>query len=136
MVGITQYTLKQKPGFIQLFGIRQTGARQCFYEPKRTHVESAFLSWEPINAGLRRIAINKAVADEATLAGIFEDGSYGAEHPRIGRRQEDERHDKERSIQVLTSVKLCKCVAFLVPALGHYFLVDTVPLSRPFCAIG
>src|ERR1700684_3365677 len=137
MVGITQYTLKQKPGLIQLFGIRQTGASQRLYEPKRTHVESAFLSWEPINAGLRRIAIHKAVADEATLAGIFEDGSYGAEHPRIGRRhEEDERHDKERSIQVLTAVKLCKRVAFLVPALGHHFFIDTVPLACPFCAIG
>jgi hypothetical protein len=27
-------------------------------------------------------------------------------------------------------------VAFLVPALGHHFFVDTVALARPFCAIG
>src|ERR1700693_3932264 len=106
MVGVTQNTLKQKPGLIQLFGIRQTGASQRLYEPKRTHVESAFLSWEPINAGLRRIAIHKAVADEATLAGIFEDGSYGAEHPRVGRgHEEDERHAQEPKNQGLTGVK-------------------------------
>src|SRR6202043_1770308 len=137
MIGITQHTFKQQPSLIQLFGICQTCTRQGLHEPKRAHVESAFLSRKPIDAGLRRIAIDKAVADEATLAGIFEDGSYGVEHPRIGRRhEEDERHDKERSIQVLTAVKLCKRVAFLAPALGHYFFVDTVPLSHPFRAIG
>jgi hypothetical protein len=60
----------------------------------------------------------------------------GADHPRIsGSHEEDEWHDTERDIQVLTAVKLCKRFAFLVPAMGHYFFVDTVPLSRPFRAI-
>src|ERR1700730_15338205 len=137
MVGITQHTLKQKPGLIQLFGIRQTGARQGFHQPKRAHVESAFLSLKSINAGLRRITIDKAVPDETSISRILEDGVYCADHPRIsGRHEENEWHDKERGIQVLTAVKLCKRFALLVPALGHYFFVDTVPLSRPFRAIG
>src|ERR1700730_10973739 len=137
MVGITQHALKQKPGLIQLFGIRQTGARQRFHQPERAHVESAFLSRKSINAGLRRIAIDKAVADETAISRILEDGVYRADHPRIsGRHEEDKWHDKERGIKVLTAVKLCERFALLVPALGHYFFVDTVPLSRPFRAIG
>src|SRR5450432_34838 len=137
MIGITQHTFEQQPGLIQLFGICQTCARQCLYEPKRTHVESAFLSWEPINAGLRRIAIDKAIADETSISRILEDGIYCADHPWIsGRHEENKWHDKERGIQVLTAVKLCKRFALLVPALGHYLFVDTVPLSRPFRAIG
>src|SRR6202140_324850 len=124
MVGITQYTLKQKPGLIQLFGIRQTGASQRFHQPKRAHVESAFLSRKSINAGLRRIAIHKAIADETSISRILEDGVYGADHSRIGGcHEEDERHDKERRIQVLTAVKLRKGVAFLVPASGHHLFV-------------
>src|SRR6202165_6249065 len=100
MVGITQYTLKQKPGLIQLFGICQTCARQRLHQPKRTHVESAFLSWESVNPGLRRITMHKAVADEASIARTFKDSVYGAEHPRIGRSHEaDERHNKR--VQVL-----------------------------------
>src|ERR1700694_602398 len=118
MVGITQYTLKQKPGLIQLFGIRQTGASQRFHQPKRAHVESAFLSRKSITR-------------------ILEDGVYCADHPWIsGRHEENKWHDKERGIQVPTAVKLCKRFALLVPALGHYFFVNTVPLSRPFRAIG
>src|SRR6202047_5233442 len=137
MVGITQYTLKQKPGLIQLFGIRQTGAGQRFHQPKRAHVESAFLSRKSINPGLRRIAIDKAIADETSFSRILEDGVYCAEHPRIGwSHEEDERHNKERRVQVLAAVKLGKRFALVVPALGHYFFVDTVPLSRPFRAIG
>src|SRR6202049_4980811 len=136
MVGITQHTLKQKPGLIQLFDIRQTGPGQRFHQPKRAHVESAFFSRKSINAGLRRIAIDKAVADQTSISRILEDGVYGADHPRIsGRHEENQWHDKERGIQVLTAVKLCKRLALLVPALGHYFFIDTVPLSRPFRAI-
>src|SRR6202158_3644679 len=114
MIGITQHAFKQQPGLIQLFGICQTCAGQRLYEPEGAHIECAFLAWKSVNAGLRRIAIYKAIADQAPKAGIFEDGAYGAQHPWIGRRhEEDERHDKERGIQVLTTVKLRKRVAFL-----------------------
>src|ERR1700687_2390559 len=117
MIGIPQYTFKQQPGFIQLFGECQTRARQRLHKPKRTHVESAFLSRKSINAGLRRIAIDKAVADETSISRILEDGVYCADHPRIGgRHEEHERHDKERGIQILTAVELRKRAAFLVPA--------------------
>src|ERR1700686_3436633 len=137
MVGITQYTLKQKPGLIQLFGIRKTGASQRLYEPKRAHVESAFLSRKSINPGLRRIAIDKAIADETSISRILEDGVYGADHPRIGwSHEEDERHNKERRVQVLTAVKLGKRFALVVPALSHHFFVDTVPFAHPLCAVG
>src|ERR1700732_1395907 len=121
MVGITQYTLKQKPGLIQLFGIRQTGAGQRFHQPKRAHVESAFLSRKSINAGLRRIAIDKAVADETAISRILAGGVYRADpHGLSGRHEQDEWRDKERGIQVLTAIKLCERFALLVPALGHY----------------
>src|SRR6202140_5268897 len=137
MVGITQYTLKQKPRLIQLFGIPQTGASQRFHQPKRTHVESAFLSRKSINPGLRRIAIDKAIADETSISRILEDGIYCADHPWIsGRHEENKWHDKERGIQVLTAVKLCKRFALLVPALSHHFFVDTVPFAHPLCAVG
>lgn len=85
MIGVPQHPFKEQPGLIQLFGKSQTRTRQRLYEPKRTQIEGAFLSREPVNAGLRRIAIYQAVADEAAMAGIFEDGADGAEHPRIVR---------------------------------------------------
>src|ERR1700675_2970152 len=81
--------------------------------------------------------MHKAVADEASMARTLKDRVYGAEHPRIGwSHEEDERHNKERRVQVLAAVKLGKRFALVVPALSHYFFVDTVPLSRPFRAIG
>ena len=43
---------------------------------------------------------------------------------------------KEGRVQVLTTVKLCKWFALLVPAQGHYFFVDAVPLADPLCAVG
>src|ERR1700676_1304423 len=81
--------------------------------------------------------MHEAVADEASMARTFKDSVYGAEHPRIGRsHEEDERHNKERRVQVIAAVKLGKRFALFVPALTHHFFVDTVPLSRPFRAIG
>src|ERR1700683_3555525 len=137
MIGITQYPFKEQPCLIQLFGNRQTRACERLYEPKRAHVESAFLAWESVNAGLRRITIYKAVANETSVPRILEDGVYGAEHPRIGRSHEEhERHDKERRVQVLAAIILGKRVAFLVPALGHHFFVDTVPFAHPLCSVG
>src|SRR5882762_2309540 len=122
---------------IQFFGICLTRSRQRLYEPKRAHVESPFLAWQTVNTGLRRIAIHQAVTNETSMAGTFKDSVYGAEHPRIGRSHEEhERHNKERSVQVLASVKLCKRLALLVPALGHYFFVNTVPFAHPLCAVG
>jgi hypothetical protein len=72
-----------QPGFVQLFRESHTRARERLHEPKRTHIESAFFSRESVNAGLRRIAIYEAVADEAPAAWTFEDGTYGTEHPWI-----------------------------------------------------
>src|ERR1035438_320213 len=107
MIGITQHTFKQQSGLIELFGICQTCARQRLHQPKGAHVKSAFLSWESVNPGLRRITMHKAVADEASMARTFKDSVYGAEHPRIGwSHEEDERHNKERRVQVLAAVKL------------------------------
>src|SRR6266404_4898846 len=109
MIRIAQHSFKQQPGLIQLFGIRLTGARQRLYKPKRAHVESAFLAGKAVNTGARRIAMYKAVADKAPVAGTFKNRVYRAEHPRIGRRhEEDEGHNQERRVQVLTAVKLCE----------------------------
>src|ERR1035438_4375152 len=115
MISIAQHTFKQQPGLVKLFRKCLAGAGQRLHQPKGAHVESALLAWKPVDAGLRRITIYKAVADETSVPRILENGAYGAEHPRIGRRhEEDERHDKERRIQILTAVKLCKRVAFFV----------------------
>src|SRR2546430_5127372 len=136
MIGIAQHAFKQQPGLVQLFGIRLTCPCQRFYEPKGAHVESAFLARKSVDAGLRRISIDKAVTEESAIARILENGAYGAEHPRIGRsHEEDQRHDQKRCIQVLTAVKLGKGAALLVPSFGHYFLVDVVSLAHPLGAI-
>src|SRR6202051_1411595 len=137
MIGITQHAFKQQSSVIQFFGICQTCARQRLYEPKGAHVKSAFLSWESVNPGLRRITMHKAVADEASMARTFKDSVYGAEHPRIGWSHEEEHGpNKERRVQVLAAVKLGKGFALVVPALSHHFFVDTVPFAHPLCAVG
>src|SRR5882762_8774707 len=115
MIGIAQHPFKQQPGLIQLFGKYLAGAGQRLYQPERTHVEGAFLARKSVDAGLRRITIYKAVADESAIPRILENGAYGAEHPRIGRsHEEDQRHDQKRCVQVLTAVKLREGAAFLV----------------------
>src|SRR5258706_3279603 len=137
MIGIAQHTFKQQPGVIQFFGICLTCSRQRLDEPKRAHVESPFLARQSVDIAVPRIAMHKAVADETSMAGTCKDSVYGAEHPRISRSHEEhERHNKERRVQVLAAVKLRKRVALLVPALGHYFFVDTIPFAYPLSAVG
>src|ERR1700688_2807563 len=109
VIGIAKHTFKQHPGLIQLFGIRQAGARQRLYKPKGAHIESTFFARKAVNTGLWRIAAHQAVGDKAALTGTFKDCVYCAEHPRISRgHEEDERHNKERRVQVITAVKLGK----------------------------
>jgi hypothetical protein len=77
---------------------------------------------------LRRIAIYKAVADQAPVTRIFEDGACGAEPPRIVRSlEEDQRHDQNRRTD---AVLLGKRMAFLVPSSGHHLFVDAVTLAH------
>src|ERR1700693_4665232 len=81
--------------------------------------------------------MHKAVADEASMARTFKDSVYGAENPRMGwSHEEDERHNKERRVQVLAAVKLGKRFALVVPALSHHFFVDTIPFAHPLCVVG
>src|SRR5450755_69875 len=137
VVGVAQHTFKQQPGFVQLFRDSHTRASERLHEPKRTHVESTLRSWKSINAGLRRITIDKAVTDKTSIPRILANRVYGADHPRIGgSHKEDQRHNKERRIQVFAAVKLRKCVAFLVPAFSHDFFIDSVPLPQPLSAVG
>src|ERR1700682_2051222 len=80
--------------------------------------------------------MHKAVADEASMARTFKDSVEGSGHPRIGwSHEEDERHNKERRVQVLAAVKLGKRFALVVPALSHHFFVDTVPFEHHVCAL-
>src|SRR5580693_8270610 len=112
---------------IQLFGVRLTGARQRLYQPKRAHVEGAFLARESVNAGLRRITIYEGVADEASIPRMLEDCVYRAEHPRICRSHEEHQwHYQKRCIQILTAVKLGKGMALFIPASGHDLFIDAV----------
>src|ERR1700688_688175 len=137
VVGVAEHTFKQQPGFLQLSRGSHTRASERLYEPKRTHVESTLRSWKSVNAGLRRITIDEAVTHKASILRILADRVYGADHPRIsGRHEEDERHNKERRVQVFAAVKLSKCVAFLVPAFSHHFFIDSVPLPQPLSAVG
>src|SRR5207244_3089848 len=124
MIGVAQYTFKQQPGMIQFFSICLTCSCQRLDEPKRAHVESPFLARQSVDTALRRIAIHQAVTYETSTARTFKHSVYRAEHPRIGRSHEEhERHDKERRVQVVAAIKLRKCLAFLVPPLGHHFFV-------------
>jgi len=68
MIGIAQHPLKQQPGLIEFFGKCLAGAGQRLYQPERAHVESAFLARQSVDAGLRRIAIYQAIAEEAPVA--------------------------------------------------------------------
>src|SRR5579864_2206570 len=67
MIGISQHTLKQQPCLIQLFRKGLTGTGQRFYQPKRTHIESAFFAWKPVNPRLWWIAIDKTIANKAEI---------------------------------------------------------------------
>src|SRR5450755_1550241 len=137
VVGVAQHAFKQQPGFVQLFRDSHTRASECLYEPKRTHVESTLRSRKSVNACLRRITIDKAVTHKTSVLRILADRAYGADHPRIGRsHKEDQRHNKERRVQVFAAVTLRKCVAFLIPAFSHHFLIDFVPLPQPLSAVG
>src|ERR1700719_1026157 len=136
MIGVAQHTFKQQPGFLQLFRDSQTRASERLYEPKRTHIESTFRSWKSVNAGLRRIAIDETVTDETSVLRILSDSVYCADHPRISwRHEKNERHNKERRVQIFTAVKLCKCVALLVPAFSHHFFIDSVPFPQPLSSV-
>src|ERR1700693_4544286 len=137
VVGVAQHTFKQQPGFLQLFRGSHTRASERLYEPKRTHIESSLRTRKSINAGLRRIAIDEAVADKTSIPRILADPVYSADHPRIGwRHEKNERHNKERRVQVFAAVKLRKCLSSLVPAFRHHFLIDSVPLPQPLSAVG
>src|SRR5207245_9242799 len=126
---ITDHTFKQQPCLIQLVVIRLTGARQHFNKPKGAHVESTFFTRESINTGMWRIAMHEAVADKPPLTGIFKDSVQRLEHPRVGWGHEKEkRNNKERRMQVLTAVKLCKCFALFVTDLDQYFFEDVLHL--------
>src|SRR5215470_14695358 len=117
MVGITQHTLEEQHGLIQLFWIRLTCARQRLNEPERAHVECAFLARESINTGVGRVAVHKTVADKATLAGALENRIYRAEHPGIVRsHKENQRHNQKGGIQVVAPIELCKRASLFVPA--------------------
>src|ERR1700722_8253990 len=128
MVGITQHSFKQQLGFVQLSRYSRTRASERFYKPKRTHIKSTLRSRESVNARLRRVAIYETVTDKTSISRILADRVYGADHPRIGgSHKEDQRHNKERRIQVFATVELGKCVAFLAPAFRHHFFIDFVP---------
>src|SRR5262245_59427202 len=83
MVGIAQHAFEQEPRLIKLLRYGLTRASQRFYEPERAHVKRAFLARKPVNTGLRRVTVHKAVADQTTVARAFEHGRNGAQHPRI-----------------------------------------------------
>ena len=68
MIGIAQHPFKQQPGLIQFFGKCLACAGQGLYQPKRAHVESAFLARQSVDAGLWRIAIYQAVAERVRRA--------------------------------------------------------------------
>src|ERR1700722_14891345 len=137
VVGVAEHTFKQQPGFLQLFRSSHPRASERLYEPKRTHIESTLRSRKAVNARLRRITIDEAVTDETSVLRILADRVYGADHPRIGwSHKEDQRHNKERRVQVLAAVKLRKCLAFLVPAFSHHFFIDSVPFPQPLGAVG
>jgi hypothetical protein len=68
MIRIAKHPLKEQPGLIQPFGIRQACACQRFHKPKGTH--GTFLARESVNSGIRRIAMHEAVADKAPRLGL------------------------------------------------------------------
>src|SRR5262245_42142715 len=102
MVGITQHAFEEQHGLIEFFWIGLTRVRQRLYEPEGAHVERLFLARKSIDTGVRRVAVHKTVADEATLAGALEDRIYCAKHAGIIRgHKENQRHDKQGGIQVV-----------------------------------
>src|SRR6266508_3059413 len=121
---------------MELFRDSLTRPRQRLREPEGAHVEGALLARKSVNPRLRRIAVHEAVTDETAAAWLLKDSSYRAEHPRIVRgHEENQRHDQKRGIQVLAPVELGKGATLLVPAAGHHFLVDAIPLVDPLRAI-
>src|SRR5262245_30553151 len=68
MVGVTQHAFEQEPRLIELLRYGLTRAGQRFHKPEGAHVERALLARKPVNAGLCRVAVHEAVADETTLA--------------------------------------------------------------------
>ena len=76
MIGIAQHSFEQQPGLIEFFGMRLACACQRFYQPEGTHVKRAFFPRKTVNVVLRRIAINKIVADEAAVPRVLKDGIY------------------------------------------------------------
>ena len=74
--------------------VAASGARQRLYQPKGAHVESTFLARQTVNTGLRRIAIDKAVADETSIPRILEEAFMVLIIRGIGRsHKEDQRHN-------------------------------------------
>src|SRR5713226_8776600 len=59
VIGVSQHALEDQSCLIQFFGDFLARPRQRFDEPERTHIKCAFLARKPINAGIRRIAVNQ-----------------------------------------------------------------------------
>src|SRR5215468_9646722 len=132
MVGIAQHTFEEQHGLIQFFWIGLTCACQRLHKPEGAHVERALLARKSIDTGVRGIAVYETVADEATLAGAFEDRIYRADHAGIvWSHKENQRHYQKGSIQVFAPIELRKRATLFVPATRHDLLVNAIALLYP-----
>src|SRR5580704_19042116 len=85
MVGVIDHAFKEQAGFVEPLRICLAGACERFDQPKGAHVERALFTREAIDAGLWRIAVDKAVADEAAIARVFQNRLDGRNHSWVGR---------------------------------------------------
>src|SRR4051794_38854282 len=73
MIGITEHSFEHNPGLVEFFRTSLTRACQRLHKPEGTHVECALLTRKSVNAGLRRITVDQAIANETTLTWVLED---------------------------------------------------------------
>src|SRR5579863_6297371 len=136
MVGVIQHAFKEQAGFVEPIGVGLPRARERFDKPEGAHVECAFLAWQAIDAGLWGIAVDKAVADEAAVARIFQDRLDGRNPSWVGRRHEKYKgHDERAGVEIITSIILREGVTLFVPSACHDLLIDGVALGEPPRAI-
>ena len=94
VIGVAEHAFEEEARFVKPRGIGLTRASECFDEPEGAHVEGALFAGETVDARLRRVSIDQAVADESAIARVGEDGFDGADHSRIdGRHEKNKRHD-------------------------------------------
>src|SRR5262249_36523390 len=100
------------------------------------HVESAFFAGKAINPRFGWVAVHKTIADQTAMAWTLEDRIKCTEHPWIvWSHEEYQRHDQERGIQILTSVRLSESLPLLAPSVVHNFFIYAIPFVHPSLTI-